>query len=158
MKNLIKNILDRFINYFQKQTTITVMCWDLETDGEINFTVEYQHFPPIGALVNHEPYKQYFKIEAFEIQSHGGFFCIAYGRFTEEIRYGNIEFNAEKTVKGSELIFISQIDRDGRATEMVLDSDLKHLVKERFTLNRLSMSRETYIASGFNSYVVKLKK
>lgn len=90
MKNLFKNYLDRLINYFQKQTTITVMCWDLESDGEINFCVEYPCYPPIGALVNFEPNKRYFEIKALEIQSHGGVFCIAYGKFTEGIQYGNI--------------------------------------------------------------------
>lgn len=61
---------------------------------------------------------------------------------------------------GKDLIFISRIKRDGSGTEIVLDpdEDMKHLDNTKFQLVRLSITQETYVASGFNSYVVKLKK
>ena len=58
-------------------------------------------------------------------------------------------------LKGSELIFISRIMRDGSATTPVLDDD--HLQEEEFEMNCLSLTKNTWIACGFNSYVVKLK-
>lgn len=58
-------------------------------------------------------------------------------------------------VKGKDLEFISRIKRDGSGTEPV--SDLKHARKEEFNLNCLSISEGTFIAAGFNSYVVKRK-
>ena len=57
---------------------------------------------------------------------------------------------------GSELNFISRISGDGQK----LDKDIKRIKyreKDIFNLNRLSISNNTYIASGFNSYVVRLK-
>lgn len=65
--------------------------------------------------------------------------------------------------KAHELIFISQIKRDGSGTKKVFKKDVKFLttnkyaMKDEFEINRLSISESTYIASGFNSYVVKLK-
>lgn len=59
-------------------------------------------------------------------------------------------------IEGKDLIFISRIERDGSGVVPVDDD--KHLQTEKFELNCLSMTKETYIASGFNSYVVKLKK
>lgn len=63
--------------------------------------------------------------------------------------------------KASELIFISKIKSDGSGVSRVFKREL-HLLnndprKEEFNLTRLSISEDTYIASGFNSYVVKLK-
>ncbi len=57
---------------------------------------------------------------------------------------------------GEELIFISQINRDGNGTTQVTETP-EHLLKESFAINSLSLTNKTYIASGFNSYVVKLK-
>jgi len=63
----------------------------------------------------------------------------------------------------TELIFISQIKRDGSGTKKIFKKDIKHLTTNKFAaseeyeINRLSISEGTYIASGFNSYVVKLK-
>lgn len=60
--------------------------------------------------------------------------------------------------KGSELIFISRILRDGSGVEMIENDDqVKHWQKTEFELNCLSITNGTYIASEFNSYVVKLK-
>lgn len=65
-----------------------------------------------------------------------------------------------KQAKGKELIFISRIRRDGSGVEMVEEqvvvSDLSE--NETFEINRLSITQGTYIASGFNSYVVKFKE
>ena len=59
------------------------------------------------------------------------------------------------TRKTHELEFISRINRDGSGVSAV---DQKEILNEDFTLNRLSISEKTYIASGMNSYVVKIKK
>lgn len=65
-----------------------------------------------------------------------------------------------KQAKGKELIFISRIRRDGSGVEMVEEqvvvSDLSE--NEPFEINCLSITEGTYIASGFNSYVVKFKE
>ena len=66
--------------------------------------------------------------------------------------------------KASELEFISQINRDGNGTTKVIESYLKAMMEgpfmkeEEFELNCLSITEGTYIASGFNSFVVKLLK
>lgn len=60
-------------------------------------------------------------------------------------------------VKGSELEFISVIRRDGSGTRKITKADLKHLDNDVFTLLRLSISEDTYLAHGFNSYVVRRK-
>lgn len=66
--------------------------------------------------------------------------------------------------KPSELIFISQINRDGSGTTSVKESYIKAmnenpLIKdEKLKLRCLSITNGTYIAIGFNSFVVKLKK
>lgn len=59
------------------------------------------------------------------------------------------------TKLGKNLEFISRIKRDGSGTEPV--NDCKHLDNTVFELNCLSITQGTWIASEFNSYVVKLK-
>ena len=67
------------------------------------------------------------------------------------------------TKKANELIFISRIKRDGSGVKKVFKKDVLHLTTNKFAANddykisRLSISEGTYIASGFNTYVVKLK-
>ena len=62
-----------------------------------------------------------------------------------------------------DLIFISQIKRDGSGTFPVSDAYLNSMLnnslmnEEKFKLHRLSITENTYIASGFNSFVVKIK-
>ena len=62
-----------------------------------------------------------------------------------------------------ELIFISQIERDGSGTipvpQSYLDSMLTNtfMKDEPFYVRRLSITENTYIAMGFNSFVVRLK-
>lgn len=65
--------------------------------------------------------------------------------------------------KAKNLIFISRIIRDGSGTIPVEEKHIKYLTTNKFAMteeyeiNRLSISEGTYIASGFNSYVVKIK-
>lgn len=66
------------------------------------------------------------------------------------------------TKKASELIFISRILRDGSGVQQITVEQQKSLetakyVDEEYELKSLSLSNKTFIASGFNSYVVKLK-
>jgi len=61
-----------------------------------------------------------------------------------------------------DLIFISQIKRDGSGTKKVFKKEQKMLenakyIDDEYELNSLSLSNKTYIASAFNSYVVKIK-
>lgn len=63
-----------------------------------------------------------------------------------------------KVLKGSELHFISVVHRDGSGTTNVENDDLSRLNNDNFTIVCLSISKGTYIASEFNSYVVKIKK
>lgn len=70
---------------------------------------------------------------------------------------------------GKELEFISFIKRDATGTIMVggdwdvnsgypkID-DMSYLDEDIFEVNCLSLSNKTFIASGFNSFVVKLKE
>jgi hypothetical protein len=59
------------------------------------------------------------------------------------------------TKKGSELIFINRIDKKG---EILKPVPKPYLFKNaKFELYRLSINYDTYIAIGFNSFVVKLK-
>lgn len=59
---------------------------------------------------------------------------------------------------GADLEFISQIKRNGSGTEPIEPDYLEMLQKEKFSLTCLSLTEGTYIASGFNSFVVKMKK
>jgi len=57
-----------------------------------------------------------------------------------------------------ELKFISQIKRDGSGVIPCLsDNHMLYLDDNLFSINCLSLTKGTYIASGFNSFVVKLK-
>lgn len=69
---------------------------------------------------------------------------------------------------GKDLQFISWIKRDGSGTIMIgseWDSskdypkvdDMSYLDNELFELSHLSLSKGTFIASAFNSFVVKIK-
>lgn len=62
--------------------------------------------------------------------------------------------------KAKKLNFISRIKADGSGTEPIpkglLENDL--FLNEELKITNLSISNGTYIASGFNSFIVKLKK
>jgi hypothetical protein len=57
---------------------------------------------------------------------------------------------------GSELIFISKINRDGKSLEILCKTPKSELGTV-FKITPLSLSSETFIASEFNSYIVKIK-
>lgn len=60
--------------------------------------------------------------------------------------------------KGKELTFISWIKRDGSGTDYITkENDMRHLDDTTFNINGLSLTNGTYIASEFNSYVVRFK-
>ena len=64
--------------------------------------------------------------------------------------------------KAKDLIFISRIIGHGRDLEILSEVESEklqdnHFIDDEYKLNCLSISNKTYIASGFNSYVVKLK-
>lgn len=67
------------------------------------------------------------------------------------------------TRKPSEMIFISKIKPNGSGTQVVSKREINFLnqnpvmANSAFNLNILCIYEETYIASGHNSYVVKLK-
>lgn len=64
--------------------------------------------------------------------------------------------------RAAELTFISQIKRDGSGVLPVSESMLEAFKNnpfsrdEVFVLTRLSITEGTYIASGFNTFVVKI--
>jgi hypothetical protein len=70
--------------------------------------------------------------------------------------------------KGKQLEFISFIKRDGTGTVMVGTEwnkdkgypkvdDMSYLDDEIFEVQCLSLSQKTFIASGFNSFVVRIR-
>lgn len=61
-----------------------------------------------------------------------------------------------KQLLGKDLIFISRINGSGRGTEPV-DDDMSYEDDSKFTLQSLSVTNGTYIASENVSYVVKIK-
>ena len=59
---------------------------------------------------------------------------------------------------GRELDFISIIHPEGKKLETIEDKEVReHMNEEVFTLNSLSIGNQTFIASGMNSFVVRLK-
>jgi hypothetical protein len=60
--------------------------------------------------------------------------------------------------QGKDLIFISQIKRDGSGTIPVKKSYIKLMQNDTFELKCLSITEKTWIVCDFNSFVVKLKK
>jgi hypothetical protein len=62
------------------------------------------------------------------------------------------------TAKGSDLIFISRILRDGSGVELVENpNEMDYAANFIFRLSRLSITKDTWIASQFHVYVVRLK-
>lgn len=61
--------------------------------------------------------------------------------------------------KSTDLEFISQIKRDGSGTIPVKEEYIKYLDESNhyFNIFCLSLSEKTYIANGFNSFIVRLK-
>ena len=88
----------------------------------------------------------YLRIKIYKIKTHK--------TLKEVIK--QLELPNRKTAKGSELIFISNIARDGSKTSDLTKTDMSHLNSTVFVLNSLSITNKTYIACEFNSYVVQL--
>lgn len=60
---------------------------------------------------------------------------------------------------GRDLIFISQINRDGSGTDTNISKDYIRMMQDDvFKVFHLSLSKKTFIAIEFNSFVVKLKE
>lgn len=60
---------------------------------------------------------------------------------------------------GRDLIFISQINRDGSGTDTNISNDYISMMQDDvFKIFHLSLSEKTFIAIEFNSFVVKLKE
>lgn len=64
--------------------------------------------------------------------------------------------------KANDLIFISRILGNGLGVEILSEQESEKLqdkcfIDDKYKLSCLSISNKTYLASGFNSYVVKLK-
>lgn len=59
--------------------------------------------------------------------------------------------------KGKNMEFISWIDRNGLGVTLINDEHVQSLNEEWFAIKCLSLTNKTYIAAGFNSYVVRLK-
>lgn len=64
------------------------------------------------------------------------------------------------TKRSDELIFISRIFPDESGVEEIKPHDyiIFEWSKEKFKMNCLSVTNDTWIASGYHSYVVKLKR
>lgn len=56
---------------------------------------------------------------------------------------------------GSQLVFITQIDRNGKGVTDVSQEDMSAYDDIKFEVNCLSITHSTYIACAFNSFVVK---
>lgn len=59
---------------------------------------------------------------------------------------------------GHELKFISQIKRDGTGVIDLANVDMSFFDNDKFKINSLSVTNKTYIACGFNSFVVQFNK
>ena len=57
---------------------------------------------------------------------------------------------------GKELEFISRIKRNGSGTKRVKKPLIELMQGDTFKINCLSMTEKTFIASGFNSFVVRI--
>lgn len=60
-------------------------------------------------------------------------------------------------LKGYQLEFICRIKSDGSGMQPLEIKDLEWLQDKEYNVNCLSISNKTYIASGFSSFIVKLK-
>jgi len=68
---------------------------------------------------------------------------------------GHLQEYRNRFVPASRLEFICRILPDGSGIESV---DKKPIVDDEYELRSLSISNGTYIASGFGSYVVRIKE
>ena len=61
-------------------------------------------------------------------------------------------------MKGHELIFLKRIDKYGDSSPKPAHEDNRHYNDDNFQITCLSISEGTYIAHGFSTWIVKLKK
>lgn len=61
-------------------------------------------------------------------------------------------------ILGKDLVFISQINRDGSGVHKVADDYIAMMLDETFRVRCLSLTENTYIATNFNSFVVRLRE
>lgn len=59
--------------------------------------------------------------------------------------------------KGTDLIFICRINRDGSGVEKLTEKQIDSFKKYNYKLIRLSITENTYIASNMSLFVVKIK-
>lgn len=63
--------------------------------------------------------------------------------------------------KSKDLQFISRIKSDGSGVELISEKENETLQNDKidneYELNSLSLLYKTFVASGFNSFVVKIK-
>lgn len=81
-----------------------------------------------------------------------------YARSLEENSIKKCPLCHSEEVPGSELEFIAWIHRDGSGVTPMAGKDTTVAERQTYSLNCLSITQDTYIASGFNSYVVRLKR
>jgi len=65
-------------------------------------------------------------------------------------------FRPQNVMKGHELIFLRRINKYGESSIEEVNETLYK--DDNFQITCLSISQETYIAHGFSTFVVKLKK
>lgn len=66
-------------------------------------------------------------------------------------------FRPQRVVKGHELIFLKRINKQGDSSPILSHEENRHYSDDNFQITCLSISEGTYIASGFSTFVVKLK-
>lgn len=67
-------------------------------------------------------------------------------------------FRPQRVMKGHELIFLKRIDKYGDSSPKPAHEDNRHYSDDNFQITCLSISEGTYIAHGFSTFIVKLKK
>jgi len=65
-------------------------------------------------------------------------------------------FRPQGVMKGHELIFLRRINKYGESS--IEEVNTRVYKDDNFQITCLSMSQETYIAHGFSTFVVKIKK
>ena len=66
-------------------------------------------------------------------------------------------FCTTREVEGKRLEFIARINRDGSGVTSMAGKDTNIIEREVYSLQCLSITHGTWIASHFNSYVVRIR-
>jgi hypothetical protein len=67
-------------------------------------------------------------------------------------------FRPQRVMKGHQLIFLKRINKQGDSSLIPAHEDNRHYYDDNFEITCLSISEGTYIAHGFSTFIVKLKK